>query len=111
AWSTYSPTTGTAWNTTCAGICGDDATKPAPAGSTSEPDSADHDKITISDCRSWRGIARDVRLTDAETRELRHAWAAAMRAEGFEQVWVDLATGHVAARDAGSLRIGDGGGS
>src|SRR5690606_5612392 len=42
-----------AWNTTCAGICGDDATKPAPAGSTSEPDSADHDKITISDCRKY----------------------------------------------------------
>jgi hypothetical protein len=33
----------TAWNTTCTGISGGDVTKPAPAGSSSEPDPADND--------------------------------------------------------------------
>lgn len=36
----------------CAGISGDDATKPAQAGTTNEPDSDAHNKITNSDCRT-----------------------------------------------------------
>jgi hypothetical protein len=43
---------GMAWTTTCAGIFGDDATKPAPAGSTNEPAWPADDQITISGCRT-----------------------------------------------------------
>jgi len=65
---------------------------------------------STGELKRWQGVPRDTQLTSVEVRALQREWAAAMRAEGFEQVWVDLATGRVAATDAGSLRIGDGAG-
>ena len=63
---------------------------------------------STGELKHWQGIPRSTQLTSEEVRALQREWAAAMRAEGFEQVWVDFATGRVAATDAGSLRIGDG---
>lgn len=60
---------------------------------------------STGELKRWQGVPRDTQLTSAEVRSLQREWAAAMRAEGFEQVWADLATGRVAASDAGRFGL------
>ncbi len=55
---------------------------------------------SVGELKHWREMSGGFVLSQDEIAALRQEWFDAMRAAGYVQVWTDLSTGEIAAKDA-----------